>query len=371
MRKIKIGPWAIILTFFFLIACASSPQQPVKVAANVETAKPLEIHVINVGQGDSFLIISPSGKKLLIDAGNTGRGAGFVLPFLQSHNISSIDYIVASHFHSDHIGGLDEVVNGLGGSTHILNAAFDRGGDYNSGAYRDYINSIGDKRKIIFPGQTIDLGDDVTIRCIASKGDIPRGRIYFGTDENALSVVLVLKFHSFDMYFGGDSNSAIEPSLAPYAGDVDVYKVSHHGSATSSTQELLDYLKPEVSVIPVGDGNTYGHPHSDTVLRLVSMNSYIYQTETGSAPPPAGKGEVASGNFMIVTDGYHYTISGASLIARTRLTDSEIPEGNVVSMNNIMYRSFGWRGIPFVIRTTIDFLFDFSQYFPAGGLRND
>ena len=323
MRKIKIGSWAIISTLFFLVACASSTQQPVKVAASPEKTKTLEIHVINVGQGDSFLIVSPSGKKVLIDAGNTGRGAGFVLPYLQSQNISSIDYIVATHFHSDHIGGLDEVVNGLGGSTHILSAAFDRGGSYDSGAFRDYLKSIGDKRKTISPGQTIDLGDDVNMKCIASNGDIPTGRVYSGTDENTLSVVFVLKCHSFDMYFGGDSNSAIEPSLAPYAGDVDVYKVSHHGSATSSTQQLLDYLKPEVSVIAVGNGNTYGHPNPRTLSRLIAMNSYIYQTESGSDVPPVGKGEIANGNFKIVTDGDSYTISGASLNTVTRLTDSK------------------------------------------------
>jgi beta-lactamase superfamily II metal-dependent hydrolase len=324
MRNKKSSLGAILLIVVFLVACTFTTQQQPNVAAVPEKTKTLEIHVINVGQGDCFLLISPSGKKVLIDAGNTGRGAGFVLPFLRNLGISSVDYIVATHFHSDHIGGLDEVVNGIGGSSHIINAAFDRGGDYDSGAFRDYIKSIGDKRKTISPGETIDLGDDVKMKCIASIGNIQTGRIYSGIDENALSVVLILKFHSFDMYLGGDSNSFVEPSLAPYAGDVDVYKVSHHGSATSSTQQLLDCLKPEISVIAVGNGNTYGHPNAGTLARLVSMNSYIYQTEAGLAVPPVGKGEVANGNFKIVTDGDSYTISGSSLITVTRLTDEKM-----------------------------------------------
>jgi hypothetical protein len=126
------------------------------------------------------------------------------------------------------------------------------------------------------------------------------------------------------MYFGGDSSSAIEPSLTPFAGDADVYKVSHHGSVTSSCQQLLDYLKPEVSVVAMGNSNTYGHPNPETISRLVTLNSFIYQTESGAAVPPIGKGEIANGNFTIITDGDSYTISGASLNSRTRLTDSKL-----------------------------------------------
>jgi len=345
MGKSKPLLASLFLILLSLVACQSSDQQQINVAAVPEKTNILQIHVINVGQGDSFLIVSPSGKKVLLDAGNTGRGAGFVLPYLKNLGITSVDYIVASHYHSDHIGGLDEVVNGLGGNTHIVRVAFDRGGNYNSGAFRDYINAVGDKRKAISPGQAIDLGDEATMKCVASNGDIPTGRVYSGTDENSLSIVLILKFHSFDMYFGGDSNSAIEPSLAPYAGDVDVYKVSHHGSATSSSQQLLDYLKPEVSVICVGDGNSYGHPDSGTVSRLVNMNCYVYQTETGSAPPPSEKGEAAKGNFKIVTDGHSYTISGASITPVTRLTDSEISKDGLVDSNNVncILRMWPWQ----------------------------
>jgi len=151
MNKNKVGFGAIFLVSFFLVACPS--QQNLNVAAVPENTKTLEIHVINVGQGDCFLIVSPSGRKVLIDAGNTGRGAGFVLPYLKNLGIILVDYIVASHYHSDHIGGLDEVVNGIGGSSHIVSAAFDRGGNYNSGAFRDYINSIGDKKKRSLPAR--------------------------------------------------------------------------------------------------------------------------------------------------------------------------------------------------------------------------
>jgi competence protein ComEC len=324
MRKYRLSFGILILAIVLNANCKSYSQQQAKTTYTPGKTKSLEIHVIDVGQGDCFLIISPSGKKILIDAGNNGKGEGVVVPYLNKLGVASVDYIIASHFHSDHIGGLDEVVNSLGGSSHIIGAAFDRGGTYNSGTFGDYIMSIGDKRKTILPGQFIDIGDDASMNCIASNGSISSGLVYSGTDENALSVVLVLRFHFFDMYFGGDSSLAIEPSLAPFAGDVDVYKVSHHGSRTSSCQQLLDYLKPEISVIAVGNGNTYGHPNPETISRLVTVNSFIYQTESGAGVPPIGKGEVANGNFTIVTDGDSYTISGASLVSKTRLTDSKL-----------------------------------------------
>ena len=325
MRKNKKGLKVLAFVFFILILCRFSAQYADPILKKESTSH-LEIQVMNVGQGDSFFIVSPSGKTVLIDGGDTGKGSKIILPYLLSRGISSIDYVIASHFHADHIGGLDEVINGLGGSWKISVAAYDRGGTYNSKAFQEYIASVGDKRKTILPDQIIDLGDGVTLKCIASNGYIPSGKVYYGDDENALSVVLLLKYHTFDIYFGGDSNLSIEPYLVSYASDADIYKVSHHGSSTSSTQILLNTLKPEVSVIPVGDGNPYGHPHYETISRLVSINSYIYQTETGSAPPPQGKGEVANGSFLITTDGYSYTISGSALIAKTRPTDWTKPE---------------------------------------------
>jgi competence protein ComEC len=317
-----------------IISAGISPCCRTEISTQASAAeRNLEVHIIDVSQGDSFFIRSPSGMTVLLDAGNTGFGTEIVLPYLRGLGITSIDYIVASHYHMDHIGGLDEVVNGLGGQAQITKAAYDRGGTYRAKSFTEYISSIGDKRKTILPGQTIDLGDTVTIRCIAANGYIPTGRVYEGIDENALSVVLVLGYRHFQMYFGGDSNFTVEPFLAPFAGDVDVYKVSHHGSATSSTQGLLDFLKPEVSIITLGGGFPYKIPHYETLSRLININSYIYMTHTGSNLPPAGKGQIANGAFKITTDGHSYIISGSSLMTITRMTDEEISRKNSLTFD--------------------------------------
>lgn len=281
----------------------------------------LEIHVINVGQGDSYLIKSPTGTALLIDAGNNGKGTSVVIPYLTSLGISSLDYIVATHYHSDHIGGIDEVVDGLGGISNINQAVFDRGGNYSTGTYTDYAASVTTKRKKISPGDVISLGGFSFLTCIAANGKIQNQYVYTGNDENHLSVVLRLDYCDFQMYFSGDSGTSIEQNLGFYAQDMDVYKVGHHGSNTASSLSFLNILLPEVSTISVGS-NGYGHPTAATITKLVNINSYIYQTEPGNNQPPSGYGEVANGSFKIVTNGTSYTVSGSNLTSTPYTTDS-------------------------------------------------
>jgi len=282
----------------------------------------LEVHIINVGQGDCELIVSPTGKTVLIDAGNTGKGNSAVFPYLDNLGITDLDYTIASHYDADHIGGLDEVVTNLGGSSHILSAAYDRGGAKidNTIAFQDYVTAVGQKRTTIVPGQVINLGGGATLTCIAVDGRTQSGTIYPGSDENNLSIVLRLDYCDFQMYFGGDSGQTIEAATASLAGDMDVYKVSHHGSNTASSQSFLDVIKPEVSTISVGENNQW-HPDIEVIDRLVNIASYIYQTETGQETPPAGHGEVANSSFKIRTDGCSYTVSGSGIFTAAYQTD--------------------------------------------------
>ncbi len=304
MRK----PISIFTVFFFLVFLPVAAQN-------------LEVHIINVGQGDSILIKSPSGTTCLIDAGETGFGTSAVLPYLSNLNISALNYVVASHYHRDHIGGMDEVINGLSGTPKISEAAYDSGGSYGKTHSDEYETAVGDERETISPGDEIDLGDDVKLLCIAANGYIPGQQISSGSNENGKSIVLILKYKCFEMYLGGDIIDSVEDDLAPLAGDVDIYKVSHHGSSTSSDDDLLDVIMPEVSIICVGDGNDHGHPTQDALDRLVCHNSYIYQTETGDRSPAAENGEVVDGDITILTNGYAYVISGPNIPTKILLTD--------------------------------------------------
>ncbi|HVP58520.1 MAG TPA: MBL fold metallo-hydrolase [bacterium] len=279
----------------------------------------LQVIGIDVGQGDCTLIISPTGKTVLIDAGDTGKGTGKVLPYLQSRGIKSLDYTIASHYHSDHVGGMDEVINALTRDS-LKVAAYDRGWSYTTQAYTQYATAVGSKRQTITEGQVIDIGGGATLKCLAlnSHGRLTPPYDNGIYDENNLSVVMLLDYGEFEMELGGDlpgkntsSYYDIESLVAPLVGDLDVYKVHHHGGANASNTTWLNATLPEVAMIYCGNGNSYGHPTQAVIDRLVAVGSYIYQTELGTGGTiPSGKGKVVSGNIVITVDGGTYNVNG-------------------------------------------------------------
>lgn len=257
--------------------------------------KPLRICVIDVDQGDAILLISPGGKVLLVDGGNRNYGKNEVNPLLDSLGITHLDCTFASHYDADHIGGLDEVVVHVTPDS-LLGWAYDRGHSKESGQFDEYVQAVGGKRKTIAVDEEIPF-DDATVTCVAVNGKLKGGDSVAVKNENDYGVCLVVKRGSFTMFLPGDisgddsgDHRDVETRLAPQIGDVAVYKVSHHASRYSSNQTLLNALKPEVSVISVGD-NSYGHPCQETIDRLASANSRIYQTNPG----PAGTGIIPDG----------------------------------------------------------------------------
>ena len=277
----------------------------------------LEIHCIDVGQGDATLIISPTGGTFLFDAGENGKGNSEVYPYLQSLGISALDYIGCSHYHVDHIGGIDEVVSHIGIDS-VRVAALDRGWSYTTATYTSYAAAVAPKRTTILDDQVIDLGGGVTVTCLGVNGN---GQLSppFDTkyDENDLCVALLVEYGDFQFFVAGDLSGVnsssyhnIETSVGLEAGDIDVYRVDHHGSASNSNDTFISTLQPEVSIISVGS-NSYGHPTQTVINRLVSHDSYIYQTELGSGGTiPTGKGEVVGGDIVILVDGGTYTVDG-------------------------------------------------------------
>jgi beta-lactamase superfamily II metal-dependent hydrolase len=277
----------------------------------------LEIHIIDIGQGDCTLVVSPTGGTFLFDAGTNGKGNTVVYPYMQSLGLDALDYIGASHYHMDHIGGIDDVVDNIGIDS-VRVAVLDRGWSYTTQTYEDYAATVAAKRTTITDGQVIDLGGGVTITCLGVNGNGELSPPFDDNyDENDLCVSLLVEYGDFDLFVAGDLSGVnsshyhdIESSIAPEAGDVDVYRVDHHGSSSNSNTTLVSTLSPEVSIISVGN-NSYGHPTQAVINRLISYDSYIYQTELGDGGTiPPGDGEVVNGHIVIEVDGGQYTVNG-------------------------------------------------------------
>lgn len=337
----------------------------------------LTVVVCAVGQGDGIVLRAPDGTVHVVDAGPGGQGTVTMLPTIAQLAPSSYGFSFLSHFHEDHLGGLDEVLNAL-----PLQFAYDRG-DLNraSGtAINSYLAAAGTRRQQVTLGATYALGGGASVTVIAYDGQVLGGAFVDPTtsaqEENSRSVVLRLVYGQFSMWLGGDltggaSGTADLESPATLAcGDVDVYKLNHHGSASSSNLNLIARLQPELAVVSAGVANSYGHPTSTAVNRInqAAAARALLSTTTGSANT-IGFG--VCGSVRIDTDGQRYraTSSDGSFldfwcdeiqtppVAAGELRLSEVhrnpgvvpdTNGEYVEVVNVGSRPLGLRGVRLV-----------------------
>ncbi|MBI5805025.1 Ig-like domain-containing protein [candidate division TA06 bacterium] len=262
-------------------------------------APPMYITIINVGQGDAAVIQSPTGKRVLIDAGDVEDATtvfNFIKDSLGTPNSRFLDYTFMSHFHSDHGGGLDQVIFRL---DSLRVGAYDRGDlDATGTTYTNYLDSLSAKgwsakRHAVTMGQEFDLGYGASIKVICFNGKTLSGDGVNPTDENNYSLGLLINYaNKFKMVMCGDIFRDQERLLSPdLGGRISVLKANHHGSNTSNGLKWVTDLNPMVTVIPVGDGNSYGHVHveaRDSLLadpkssKAAGDSNRLYRTELGS-----------------------------------------------------------------------------------------
>lgn len=233
----------------------------------------LSIHFIDVGQGDSILIVTPQGKSILIDGGEISEGDK-VASYLRRNKIKKIDIMVGTHPHSDHIGGLIEVMNRF-----KVDKLFLPNKIHTTITYEKFLETASTQGlKITTPisGTSLSLEEDITLHFLSPLRD-------YGDDLNLWSIVLKLDYKNQSFLFTGDVEATGELDIInAYEKDFltsNVLKVAHHGSNTSSTQEFLDIVKPQVAIISCGKNNAYSHPHQEVIDRLISSNIAIYRTD--------------------------------------------------------------------------------------------
>lgn len=229
----------------------------------------LEIHFLDVGQGDSTLITC-DGHSMLIDAGKNDQGTE-IQSYLESKGIKEFDYVIGTHPDSDHIGGLDVILYKFDvGQVFMPDYAKD------TKTYDDVVQVIEDKRLDRSQpevGDTYELGGaEFTI--VAPNDD-------YGSQANDYSIGLLLTHGEKKFLFTGDAEEDSEEDMLNNGISLkaDVYKAAHHGSKTASTEEFMEAVDPEYAVISAGEGNSYGHPHAEVLNRLRAMGVEVFRTD--------------------------------------------------------------------------------------------
>jgi competence protein ComEC len=263
------------------VQATATPEAPQVASA---PAGPLRVAFIDVGQGDSILIVSPEGKAMLIDGGEADSGC---LAYLQKQGIKQLDLVVATHPHSDHIGGLVQVLRSIPVAEVVTN-----GQPHTTSIYEQFLDAIASAKARyteVKRGDTLKLGSlefQVLSPVSATSGDL-----------NSNSLVLRLVYGATSFLFMGDAGKDAEASIlsAGLPVQATVLKVGHHGSNSASSLSFLRAVSPQVAVYSAGAGNPYGHPHPETLAALAAVGAQVYGTDV-------------NGTVVVVSDGSSYQV---------------------------------------------------------------
>jgi competence protein ComEC len=273
-------PAVIVVLLAALVAgCARpdpSPRPATPTSAPAAVAgRPLTYVQIDVGQGDSSLLVTPDGHSMLVDGGPPGR-AEAIGKALQAHQVDRLDVVVASHPHNDHIGSLDDIVREV-----PVERVLDSGFNYGSDAQKRLLLAVKERQvrfELARTGQSFSLGEHVTVSVLAPREPLITKS---ESDPNNNSVVLKVTYGGIRLLLTGDMEEKERERL--YGDDADltaeVYKVSHHGSHDGTDDDLLRRVQPRVALISCERGNDYGHPHREAIQALTSAGAQIYRTD--------------------------------------------------------------------------------------------
>lgn len=272
----------------------------------------LTAHFIDVGQGDCTLL-QFNGKSILIDGGSWEKGP-LVESYLRNNGVSSLDLLILTHPHDDHIGGLIWILRDF-----PVKQALDSGQHQSSLIYKMFRNLI-DQRNISYNaarrGQKIDIDKDLKIEVLSPPLHPISGELNHSSsallrnpwetvavrtlsgDLNQNSLVLHITYGNISLLLMADADTVAESSLISSGCDLksDILKVGHHGGSSASSMAFLKNVMPAISIIEVGKANYYGYPTQKTLSALQSIGSKIYRTDI-------------NGNIIITTDGLNCSLS--------------------------------------------------------------
>lgn len=280
----------------------------------------MEVHFIDVGQADAALILC-DGESMLIDGGNVADSS-LVVSYLADQGVETLDYVVDTHAHEDHVGGLSGALAKYP-VEHVLAPVR----EYDSKAFRDFMRYAGE---VEVPA----AGDVWTVGSAAVE---VLGPVQEYEETNNTSIILRVVFGETSFLFTGDMERGAEADLLEAGADVaaTVLKVGHHGSETSTSYPFLREVMPQYAVISVGEGNSYGHPSEDTLSRLRDVGAQVYRTDM-------------QGHIVAVSDGTSVSFSvGKNAGAATNPTENgRVEEGYIGNLNSKVFHRPDCTGLP-------------------------
>ena len=284
---LSAGLILLLMSGIFFGGCAE-PGSPAGRTHEAANSGDLRVYFLDVGQGDSSLVLFRD-KVILIDSGEVDMG-GRVVSDLQKLGIDHIDLLVATHPHSDHIGGMQDVL-----AAFPVGKVLDSGMPHTSPLYEHFLETVdakGIRYVVAEQGQTIDLDPSLSILVLSP----PKERL--DTDLNTNSIVLKISYGTISFLFTGDAGDSAEQALLKtgYSPEAQVLKVAHHGSSDATSGAFLARVHPEVAVISVGQDNPYGHPHRETLDALQALVPAIYRTDQ-------------DGTILIRSNGASYSVT--------------------------------------------------------------
>ncbi len=250
----------------------------------------VEVHFINVGQSVSTLVVGPTGETMLVDTGHYNDDGKHVLQYLQRHDIERIDHLVVSHNDADHIGGNAAVINYYETEADGIGAIYDPGIAASTQTYEQYLDAVEEHDVTLYETRE---GDAIQFEGVETQVLGPPEPYIENEGRNENSLVLKLTHGETSFLLTGDAEDDQEASLVEEYGDQlqsTVLKAGHHGSASSSSEVLLDAVQPKAVIVSSAYDSQYGHPATEVLQRLADRSLPTYWTAT-------------HGDIVLVSDG--------------------------------------------------------------------